>query len=51
VRPQQIYQQAFVVGIEVLHQHKRHACVGRHVVEETSERGETARGRPDADYQ
>jgi hypothetical protein len=36
VRPQQLNQQAFVVGIEVLHEDKGHARVGRHVVKEVS---------------
>jgi hypothetical protein len=51
VWPQQLNQQAFVVGIEVLHEDKDHTGVGRHVVEEVSECGEAARGRPDAHHQ
>jgi len=48
VRPKQLNQQALVAGIEMLHQHKSHAGVGGHVVEEASEGCEPARRRADA---
>ena len=51
VRPKQFDQHAFVIGVEMLHQHKRHAGVGRHVVEEASERGKPAGGCSDAHHQ
>jgi len=46
VRPKQFDQHAFVIGVEMLHQHKSHAGVGRHVVEEASERGKPAGDAP-----
>ncbi|MEY9153936.1 hypothetical protein ABIG04_002246 [Bradyrhizobium japonicum] len=51
VRPQQIYQQAIVVGIEVLNQDKGHAGIGGHMIEETSKRGEPTGRRPNAHYE
>jgi hypothetical protein len=51
VRPKQFDQYAFVIGVEMLHQHKGHAGVGGHVVEEASERGKPAGGSSNAYHQ
>ena len=51
VAPDQVGEDALVIGREVLHQHESHARVdfGRHAGEEGLERGETAGGGADAD--
>ena len=52
VAPDQLGQDALVVGGQMLHQHKRHVgvFVGRHPGKERLERGQPARRRPDANH-
>jgi hypothetical protein len=49
MRREQFRQQAGVLGIEVLHEHKCHPAIGWHVCEEAGERRQAARRRPDTD--
>lgn len=51
VCPQQVHQQALVIGVQMLHQHEGDAGVGRHVIEERLERLEPAGGSTDTDDQ
>jgi hypothetical protein len=47
MRLKQFDQHALVVGVEMLHQHKGHASVRRHVVKEASKCGKATGGCAD----